>query len=154
MKCPKCNKTYDDNFKICPYCGEETYDTTYYEQIVDSLKIMNDHFDLVRKGETFNYLENEDTLNQVRSAIHTLSDFVEFPYFKRRTLLDYTEGIPQPKEMWDSMNSAMGNMFPSIESIDPSDTSLNSFEEELVTLVYREIKHRDTKSLCAKQSST
>ena len=22
MKCPKCNKTYDDNFKFCPFCGE------------------------------------------------------------------------------------------------------------------------------------
>ena len=23
MECPKCNKTYDDDFKFCPYCGEE-----------------------------------------------------------------------------------------------------------------------------------
>ena len=23
MKCPKCKETYDDNFKFCPYCGEE-----------------------------------------------------------------------------------------------------------------------------------
>lgn len=23
MKCPNCNKTYDDNFRFCPYCGEK-----------------------------------------------------------------------------------------------------------------------------------
>ncbi len=23
MECPNCNKTYDDDFKFCPYCGEE-----------------------------------------------------------------------------------------------------------------------------------
>lgn len=155
MECPNCNKTYDDNFKFCPYCGEETYDPAYYQQkIVDSLKIMKNHFDCVRRGESFNYLENEDTLNQVRSAIHTLSDFVEFPYFKRRTLLDYTEGLPQPKKMFDAMNSAMGNLLKSSEFSDPSDTFLNMLEGELVTLVDGEMKRRDTKNLGAKQFST
>ena len=23
MECPKCNKTYDEDYKFCPYCGEE-----------------------------------------------------------------------------------------------------------------------------------
>ncbi|WP_295594309.1 zinc ribbon domain-containing protein [uncultured Methanobrevibacter sp.] len=23
MECPKCNRTYEDDFKFCPYCGEE-----------------------------------------------------------------------------------------------------------------------------------
>ena len=23
MECPNCNKTYDDEFKFCPYCGEK-----------------------------------------------------------------------------------------------------------------------------------
>ena len=23
MECPNCNKIYDDDFKFCPYCGEE-----------------------------------------------------------------------------------------------------------------------------------
>lgn len=23
MECPNCNKTYDDDFKFCPYCGEK-----------------------------------------------------------------------------------------------------------------------------------
>lgn len=27
MECPNCNKTYDDDFKFCPYCGEEKPET-------------------------------------------------------------------------------------------------------------------------------
>ena len=23
MECRRCNRTYDDDFKFCPYCGEE-----------------------------------------------------------------------------------------------------------------------------------
>ena len=37
MQCPKCNKTYDDDFKFCPYCGEETPELKYcYECLYKS----------------------------------------------------------------------------------------------------------------------
>ena len=37
MKCHNCNKTYDDDFNFCPYCGNELIDESELIELMEKI---------------------------------------------------------------------------------------------------------------------
>ena len=128
-------------------------DTSYGNILQDQLTIMRNHFDLVRKGHRFNYENDESTLNEVRSAIHSLSRFTGLDSSSKEELLKYTYGIDRVSEMFGNMNSVMGlNLTHRKSSF--VDNRLDDLESKLTRNALIEIGHRDkNKALGALNSS-
>ncbi len=117
MECPNCNKTYDDEFKFCPYCGEKKpegkiclgckYESYEYDfcpkcgrQLIEKhvSEELNMLYEQINKYESLHLYGEE--LEYVEKAIELVPSY-ESPWFSKGQCLQKLERYGEAIECYD-----------------------------------------------------
>lgn len=98
MKCPNCNKTYDEEFKFCPYCGEEKpkpkiCPNCNLEQNAEFTYCTECGTELIEKEESMR-MRQEKYNKRIRSnLIKYVNDTIDYPILKEYLINQIKGGL-------------------------------------------------------------